>query len=255
MPINPEILPEPPEDNLAEQPSPLSREEIQKLIDDNMKYAYYMADKWKTIKGATQEEIIAQAINGLVKAANWYDPSKGSFASYARRTMHNYLGHMNFKQNEKFAHEVASIDDPIGDSEDSGGATLKDKVATEEPEAGYDMSKSEATNIINAEIELVKEPYKSMLKRWMAGESYRDLQADFKLSFAQIANLVNREMSNIKQRLAAKGILNMRDIWPESLERDDNGKWIYECLVAQISAALAINSLQESATREKLVNS
>jgi RNA polymerase sigma factor (sigma-70 family) len=234
----------------VETPAPnpkMSPEEVEKLITDNIRLAYWFANQWSNIPGVSKEDIESQAIHGLVKAANTYDPAKGNFAGYASQVIRNYLGHLHFHQGEKTAMEPTSLDAPLG-GDDEGGedASLHDKYG--DPKAkGSEMTtaRAEATRIINDEIERIPEPDRSMVKRWMNGESYRDMQKDFNLSFMQIRNRVNAAMSNVKTNLAAKGILGLQDIWPESMADDMDGRLIFECLTAQVEISLALKNLQE----------
>jgi DNA-directed RNA polymerase specialized sigma24 family protein len=193
-------------------------------------------------------------MHGLVKAANTYAPSKGKFSSWAAPIIRNFLGHLNFHQGVQRDHEVVSLDAPIGgDGEGSDDATMADRIGgSVDPEIGRGMSQSTAAQIVDDELANIPEPKRSMVRRWMAGESYRDLQADYGMSFTMIMHHVKGELSKIKQSLAAKGILSMSDIWPESLETDSNGKFIYECLLTHVTVGLALQQLQEKDLRTKL---
>jgi RNA polymerase sigma factor (sigma-70 family) len=229
-------------DELPEEPETarnLSDEEVKALVSDNVELAFWWAEKWKNIPGVSREDIQSQAIHGLVKAANTFDPAKGKFSSYASRIIKNYLGHLNYHEKDKSYNEVTSLDAPIEDTEGGEGSdTLHSKVKSDVDTADIPLANTEADNLIRAELEQIKEPNRSMVIRWMKGESYRDLQKDFKLSFMQIRNIVNAEMQKMKTRLSQKGILKMHDVLPESMEEKD-GQFILECLRSQISIWLA----------------
>lgn len=244
---NPEEKPVKPE---GAQPTPLSQEEVEKLIIDNKGLAYWFANQWRTIPGVSQEDIDSQAIHGLVKAANTYHPSKGSFSGYASQVIRNYLGHLNFKQGEQ-APVSTSLDAPLGGEEGDDG-DLHSKIS-DEGSPSVDSDQSEGALLIQQEVEALPEPDRSMVRRWMNGESYRDMQADFKISFMQIRNRVSAAMGKIRANLAKKGVVSVSDIWPESLDEDGtDGKFIYECIVANVSACVAVKALQESGVREQL---
>jgi RNA polymerase sigma factor (sigma-70 family) len=251
------ILPEPPNEEFEPggQPSTpmLSPDEIEKLVNDNIKLAYFFANKWRNIPGVAADDIEAQAMAGLVKAANMYDPSKGKFSSYAAMAIKNHLGHMNYHQKEQAVHEPMSLDAPAGGGDEGDDSTVGDKFGDVDPAIGQDLSRSEAAQIIADEISQIREPNRSMVTRWMKGESYRDMQADFKVSFAMIGYIVKDELNKIKRRLADKGILNLKDIWPESVETSVNGPFVYECMLASVAACSALGKLQEAATKDRLL--
>jgi len=244
---------EPPIDELDttadETPSPLSQEAIEKLVTDNMGLAYYFANKWRTIPGVAKEDIESQALHGLVKAANTYNPAKGRFSSYASMVIHNYLGHMNYYKKEQVKNELEILDAPMGGDEGGeGDDTMHDKVGGSDDLAPEVAAKSEAASLIAAEIEVIPEPARSMVKRHLIdGESYRDMQKEFGKSFTYIGLVLKKEIAGIKQRLADKGVVNLKDVWPESMESGDDGRFIYECLVTLIEVELALKDVSKDA--------
>jgi RNA polymerase sigma factor (sigma-70 family) len=243
-----------------EAPAPGSKlppEEINRLTSDNVKLAYWFAARHRRLPGQTEDDVQSQAIHGLVKAANTYDPSKGKFPAYASQIIRNYLGHLNYKTGEKNINEPTSLDAPIGGEEGEGGDdSMHDKYGDPTTKAaGKEADQSEASRILNDEINRIPEPTKSMVRRWMNGESYRDMQSDFGISFMQIRNRVTAAMGQIKASLASKGIINLQDIWPESMETDEEGaygKFICECLLSQIEASTALQQISEQELKAKL---
>lgn len=239
-----------PEDQLPDEPpvelepgDVLSPEEIEQLVNDNMKLAYHYANKWY-VPNLSDEDKVSMAVHGLVKAANTYQKSKGPFAAFAGRIIRNYLGHLSYHHGEKTATELNVLDAPIGDTD--GDATMHDRQGDETSILGPDAaSRSEAEQLIWDEIEQIPQPNRDMVVRWMNGDSYRDMQADFGTTFVTIGNIVRRELDGIKQRLAAKGILNLSDLMPESVAVDGrDGKFVYGCLKEAVTMALLQSSVK-----------
>lgn len=233
--------------------SKLSPEDMEKLATDNINLAYWFANRWGNIPGVSKEDIESQAIHGLVKAANTYNPQKGEFAAYAGQIIRNYLNHLHYHQGEKTSMEPVSLDAPLGDEGEGDDSSMHDKYS--DPSAkGTETgtARAEATKIINDEIDKIAEPDRSMVKRWMNGESYRDMQKDFGLSFMQIRNRVSAAMTKLKFRLADQDILSLQDIWPESISTGLSGKTVLECILTQIEVTLAIKRLQEKNLRARL---
>lgn len=210
--------------------SGLSQEEIERLITDNMKLAFHFANQWSTIKGYDREDVIAQALNGLVKAANTYNPANGKFSSWASVVIRNYLGHINYHGGNYANTEFTILDaPPLGDEGDDG--SMHDRHGAGGLDAGQDSARSEATDIVHQEIEALPSPDREMVKQWMNGKSYRDMQPEFGYSFMQIGNIVKRGLATIKASLVAKGITGIEDLWPESSLMDRRGKSIRESII------------------------
>ena len=57
--------------------------EQQQLVEDNINFAYYMAQKLHRKVYMEYEELISACLEGLVKAARDYDPGKSNFTTFA----------------------------------------------------------------------------------------------------------------------------------------------------------------------------
>ena len=93
-------------------------DEQRKLAEDNIRLAYWYAHqmKWTSLE---LEERISMALLGLVKAAEKYDPARGtSFATFARKAMHDEIL-MGFRKENKHAN-VISLNLPVGDDNHRG---------------------------------------------------------------------------------------------------------------------------------------
>lgn len=69
--------------------------EKQKLVEDNVRLAYYVVGKYyrdKYLALGEYEDVVQEAMIGLIRAANTYDSGKGyTFATYACRCMETHL--------------------------------------------------------------------------------------------------------------------------------------------------------------------
>lgn len=69
---------------------PLTPEQ-QKLAEDNIKFAHFMANKLKGHSYMEFDDLDAVCMEGLCRAARSYDPNKGiAFSSYASVVIHNW---------------------------------------------------------------------------------------------------------------------------------------------------------------------
>lgn len=211
----------------------LSPEEIEKLILDNLGLAYHLAKTWKdNTPKATGQDVESQAIMGLVKAANMYDPSKGgNFAAYASMAIRSHLGHLKYWNTIHQKTQPGELDAPMG-GEDSDETTLHDKL----PGGITDvtMSRAKAEQVIQDEIKKLKEPRRTLVRKWMAGNSYRDLQKGGGESFVMIGHHVKAGLAQIRKSLKAQGYEQVQDLWAECMELELDAQQIYENLVSAI---------------------
>jgi hypothetical protein len=235
--------------------SKLSQAEIEKLITDNIGLAYYIADKWASTMASkvSREDVQGNALHALVVAANNYDPSKGKFSTFAGQKIKWFLGHQNFHHHKKISGEQ-SIDAPLGGEEGDEDSSMHDKLG----DAGamdvqHSAEQSEAAQIVQDEIDKLPEPERTMFIRWNNGESYRDMQSDFGLSFTMIGIKVVAAREKVKAGLIARGIVSVKDILPESeFDGEYDGKMFRECLNSIVTSGIAMKALQEEQTRLKL---
>ena len=191
--------------------STLSQEEIQKLITDNVGLAMHIASKWGDIPGHDRDDIKQQALAGLVKAANQYDPEKGKFSSYAGKAIRNHLGHISFRGKKISNAEKQILDAPMdpsgeGDGDSTGHEFFEDSSSLAIP-ASVTADKNDAIQLVRAEIDAITNPdRRAMVVKWLNGETYRELQAQFGVSQTMVMHYIRDEMAAIKSRLARKGI-------------------------------------------------
>ena len=225
------------EPQVAKAASTLSDQEIEKLILDNLGLAYHIAKTWKgNVAKIDDQEVESQAIQGLVKAANTYNPASGAFVSYAGMVIRNYLGHQKHWGKVHQDVQPGELDAAYG-GEDDDESTLHDKVGDTSKvgaNAGDVMSKSEAEKIIQAEIEKLPATSKKYVKGWMSGKSYREMQKGADISFTMIMHHVKAGLAQIKKNLETQGFSQVQDLWAESEELGLSGKQIYELLISRI---------------------
>ena len=108
-------------------------EEQQKLVEDNINLARYMALKWvkSGVRNFEYDEIFSMFSYALCKAAKSYDPSRGAnFATYSARCMDNEIK-MGFRKKGRIGGEDSQVnfEDPIHMDNDGNPLTLNDVFA------------------------------------------------------------------------------------------------------------------------------
>ena len=100
-------------------------EKAKRLIEDNIRLAYYIAHRWHRYSGIESDEAISCAQMGLVKAAMGFDAETGyQFATYAARVMENEI-RMELRRRDRRKKEL-HLEDPI---EGTDELKLKDMIA------------------------------------------------------------------------------------------------------------------------------
>lgn len=122
--------------------------DVQKLIEDNIALVYYIISKqYPTF--IKDEDVIQSGMVGLCKAANYYDPEKGLFSSYAGRCIRNEI-------NEEFIRRKPTKNNVSLDTKLGEDGTLSDVLVGDDDVAYIDesffsqLTKDEAT-LLNLE--------------------------------------------------------------------------------------------------------
>ncbi len=99
-------------------------ERQKKLVENNIKLAYYIAKKWSGNYGIDKEEALSAAQYGLVKAAIGFTEERGvKFATYAARVMENEIRQQLRKDRRKRA--LVSLEEEMQGTE---GLAIKDMI-------------------------------------------------------------------------------------------------------------------------------
>ncbi len=218
----------------AAAPNGLSPEEIEKLVTDNVALAYHVANTWMSSAGRnrmSQEDVVSQAIAGLVKAANTWKPGGAPFGAYARRVIQNWVHHQDWHQDRYAKSQRDVLDAPAGEDEDS---TMHDRVSGGDEAGDTSAERISAKDLVRSAIADLPSPEREMLTDWISGQSYRDLEPKYGVSAMQIGNRVRAGLARLKSALASKGVTDINDIWPteESTLRCCSNSFLLECLVS-----------------------
>ena len=226
-------------------------DEQRDLVEQNAGLAYHWANRFQhSVPEVEYDDIAQQALLGLAKAARMWDrlpitDKEGlPFGRYAGNAIRNFLGNYYHKQKKYSDNEFKTLDAPIGGGDDDEGGDETHSDVLEDPESYKSgekiAAKKEAFNTIKTELNKLPDPDRSVLKQWMSGKSYREMQPEFGVSFVQIGMWARRGMLKLKAALEAKGIKMPSDLLPESVELD--GKVVKARLVESIAKNLYISS-------------
>jgi len=169
-------------------------EEQQKLVEDNINLARYMAIKWvkQGVRNFEYDEIFSMFSYALCKAAKSYDSLRGaSFATYAARCMDNEIK-MGFRKKGRNGGEDSqtNFEDPIHVDTEGNPLTLNDVFANND-HMEYDkvidtMYAKEAFKILRPrEVQILK-------KKFFEDTTQRETANSMNISQSYVSRLEKR---------------------------------------------------------------
>jgi len=111
-------------------PAVNSPEVVERLVNENIRLAHFFASKRSFASGMNADDALSLAMQGLLRAAQLFDESRGKFGTYAAWHIKSRLGRDPLrKKSIKAGYYVSqvSLDDPIG----FDGTTYADFIADE----------------------------------------------------------------------------------------------------------------------------
>ncbi len=167
-------------------------EERSKLIEDNLMFAYSMANKFCGVP-IEYDDLIGIANYGLVKAAQKFDYGAGySFTTYAGKVISNEI--LQFLRKQKKHLYVLSLEEPIQDTEN---ITLEDTIADKEDGFG----EVEAIMVIQSSIDYLNDREFSAVALSIDLPGVSQAQRAKKLGVSQ--SIYSRYLSSAKRKIRA----------------------------------------------------
>lgn len=165
-------------------------EERNKLIEDNLMFAYSMANKFRGVP-IEYDDLLGIANVGLVKAAQKFDKGSGfSFTTYAGKVISNEI--LQFLRKQKKHLYVLSLEDPIQDTEN---ITLEDTIADKKD--GF--AEVEAIMVIQSSIDYLNDREFSAVALSIDLPSVSQKQKAEKLGVSQ--SIYSRYLSSAKNKI------------------------------------------------------
>ena len=146
-----------------------------RLVEDNVKLAYHIAHKY--FRGASElisfDDLAAEAMYGLVRAAQTFDPAKGRFSTYAGLCISNSIL-LAIRRTKAWQLHYVPLEDLRGEGKDGDPGTLDHLRALRTYDNLYDGSEELLTAIVIRrwrELPLAQRPLvRRYLQLTMAGD-------------------------------------------------------------------------------------
>jgi len=177
------------------------QQDVEDLVEKNIKLAYWLASRLGPRYHLEPEEAERQAILGLVKAANAYDPEVSSnFGALASSYILNALRRIAKPIEGEFLQRV-DLDAPIS-GEEEDGSTGHDIVG-QEPDEPENLGLGE---MIQMGLQTLPEKERRILEQWLSGKTYREIAVVEKISFVYVGKIVTRALQVLRRWLSAHGV-------------------------------------------------
>ncbi len=110
----------------------------EKLVTENVKLVHSVINRlFPAHRG--NEDIVAEGLLGLVKAANAFDEDASvAFSTYAFCAIRNEI--VSYLRRERLHCDVMSLDEPLGDDGEGNEVTLGDTIASEDSVCGIETN-------------------------------------------------------------------------------------------------------------------
>lgn len=181
----------------------LTREQ-NKLVEDNIRLAYYIAQKWRKKLGNKSmfmiDEISSDCLLALVKAAKAFDPEKGvRFATFAARCMENEvlmsIRSVRNRVTEILISSYKKVDPLSGDEYDGWEVIQKEYTITDNIEQWIEAI------TIRAAVDKLKTIEKELMKMKLDGMTQKAIGQAKGYSQSYISRLLHGAQDKIDREL------------------------------------------------------
>lgn len=197
--------------DLNAEPEPKTPSE---RFNKTMPLAISLARSYANIPGVELADVQQHALKALVRAAQEYDSTKGSMATFARTVVGNELKTLYGKQKSK-AREMTTLEAEPGENAEGVAATetAKDKVAASDNTL-LEVQRAEGIRVLNESINELPGRMKDALLAVLGGEgSLEDIgQKLGGISRQAVQRLTVEGMRRLRGKLGEKGITSTDDL-------------------------------------------
>ena len=155
------------------------------------------------IPGASIDESIHEARIALWRAANTFDPTRGTFEGFASIVIRNHLRNV-FDRAKRTSVEMATLDSLSVSNNEEG--CEKENIPAREADPLLDAERADIRKAIGQSLELLTASQRELLERFAAGESYADIGREKGVSPAAIRQMLMRALERIRPDLESKSI-------------------------------------------------
>lgn len=187
----------------------MTKDEINKLIEDNINIAYKIVWEFNNkLKGLIEyEELVSIALFGLTKAANTFDKDKNfSFSTYSYKVIKNEILIEMRKINKSNKHniKIVSINSEIESTDNSITLEdlIKDKYNLEE-----DIENKLKFEDLHEAIDTLHPYYKKLINYRLEGKTQREIADILGLSQPQICRLLSQAINYLRDYYKKKGMM------------------------------------------------
>lgn len=184
----------------------LAREEASPLVVENLGLAQTIARSYR-VPGVDAADVEQEAMRALMRAAEGFDPAKGSFAAYAGRAVRNQLNTLYRDGVRDAAREPVSLDAAANEEGESIGSLVPD--ATQD--TVQSVRSNEAKAALKEALSKLGERPRRVIDGMVRGEDYEVIGQALGISRQAAQQLGARALEVLRKRLRQMGVLGVAE--------------------------------------------
>lgn len=174
-------------------------DEQKKLVEENVRLAYYMAQKWMNQLAPRRfdpDELRSLCALALCKAARAFDEEKGvKFATFAARCMDNEV--LMVLRKEKHNWRFVSLEQPITEDLDDGNALTVQETLSDPQD---DIEAWIILETIPVLLKTLQDRERTIMERiYFSDEAQRSVGADLGLSQSYVSRIRRKALDEMKK--------------------------------------------------------
>lgn len=179
--------------------SHLDKENKKRLIEGNMRIALFVAKRFEGKMDS--DELISISMEGIVKAAHKFNPSKGvKFNTFAVHVIQNEI--LKELRSQKKTYGDVSLQTPV-EIRENQDRELGDMLCDEK--ADRDLQKIDNLCTIELAAECLSDRERHVVINWINGVKQAQTASEMGVSQAQICRILNNAFKKMKERSKLNG--------------------------------------------------
>lgn len=178
-----------------------------KLIEENLELAQMIAVDYLNIPGVTLGEVLSDAHQALLRAAEGFDRAKGQFEPYAARAIRNALNSLYHKQMRLAQMFPKSLDDSFPD-QTTGSSSAEPpitRVVDRKTDVLREVRRKESKGIIEEVFVVLSLRERLVIDQIKLGRSLQEIADKMGISKQAVHKIAQPAMEKLRNRLAGLG--------------------------------------------------
>jgi RNA polymerase sigma factor (sigma-70 family) len=158
------------------------------------------------IPGEDVESVRQEALMGLQKAVDAYNPDKGRFEPFAQRVIKNRL-YSTYRNTRHRQIELTILD---GDVDEHAGDSGKDRIADREPTPAHETERNEIRDALKQGLAALTPSQREVLENYAEGGSFAEVARQTGISEQAVRQMFQRGVRQMRPHVESLGVCGAR---------------------------------------------